>query len=61
MPMPPRTTPPLAVEARAKGRGFPSPDGYIAEIAVSRGFIVASRDTAPYEAVGVPVTNPWEA
>jgi predicted nucleic acid-binding protein len=51
----------LAVLARAGGRGFPTPDGYIAAIAASRGFIVASRDTAPYEAAGVTVINPWEA
>lgn len=49
----------LAVTARLVGRGFPTPDGYIAAIAVSRGFIVASRDTAPYEAAGVTVINPW--
>lgn len=51
----------LAVTARVAGRGFPTPDGYIAAIAASRGFIVASRDTAPYEAAGVTVINPWEA
>ncbi len=51
----------LAVTAQAGGRGFPTPDGYIAAIAASRGFIVASRDMAPYEAAGVPVINPWEA
>lgn len=51
----------LAVSARSAGRGFPTPDGYIAAIAVSRGFIVASRDTAPYEAAGVTVINPWVA
>jgi predicted nucleic acid-binding protein len=51
----------LAVTARAAGRGFPTPDGYIAAIAASRGFIVASRDTAPYEAAGVKVINPWAA
>lgn len=51
----------LAVTAKANGRGFPTPDGYIAAIAVSRGFIVASRDTAPYEAAGVMVINPWDA
>ncbi len=51
----------LAVTAKTSGRGFPTPDGYIAAIAASRGFIVASRDTAPYEAVGVSVINPWEA
>jgi len=51
----------LAVTARAGGRGFPTPDGYIAAIAASRGFMVASRDTAPYEAARVPVINPWAA
>ena len=51
----------LAVTARVAGRGFSTPDGYIAAIAVSRGFIVASRDTAPYEAASVAVINPWEA
>ncbi len=51
----------LAVTARVAGRGFPTPDGCIAAIAASRGFIVASRDTAPYEAAGVSVINPWEA
>lgn len=50
----------LAVMARTGGRGFPTPDGYIAAIAASRGFIVASRDTAPYEAARVTVINPWE-
>ena len=50
----------LAVRAKVAGRGFPTPDGYIAAIAASRGFIVASRDTAPYEAASVTVINPWE-
>jgi toxin FitB len=49
----------LAVKAKIGGRGFPTPDGYIAAIAASRGFIVASRDTAPFEAAGVSVINPW--
>jgi toxin FitB len=51
----------LAVTAKIKGRGFPTPDGYIAAIAVSRGFIVASRDTTPYEAVNIRIINPWQA
>lgn len=50
----------LAVMAKSHGRGFPTPDGYIAAIAASRGFMVASRDTAPYEAASVSVINPWE-
>ena len=49
----------LAVTARNIGRGFPTPDGYIAAIAASRGFIVASRDTAPYQAGGLQVIDPW--
>lgn len=51
----------LAVTAKINGRGFPTPDGYIAAIAASRGYIVASRDTAPYEAAHVLVINPWQA
>ncbi len=50
----------LAVTAKTGGRGFPTPDGYIAAMAASRSFIVASRDTAPYEAAGVSVINPWQ-
>ncbi len=49
----------LAATARAAGKGFPTPDGYIAAIAASRGFTVATRDTSPFEAAGVPVVNPW--
>jgi len=49
----------LAVTARSGGRGFPTPDGYVAAIAASRGFMVASRDTAPYLAGGLQVLNPW--
>ena len=51
----------LAVTARLAGRGFPTPDGYIAAITASRGFSVASRDTAPYAAAGFTVIYPWEA
>lgn len=51
----------LAVMAKAGGRGFPTSDGYIAAIAASRGYIVASRDTSPFDAAGVPVLNPWNA
>ena len=51
----------LAVTARAAGKGFPTPDGYIAAIAKARGFTVATRDVAPFKAVGLNVINPWEA
>ncbi|MGC1182991.1 hypothetical protein [Legionella sp.] len=50
----------LAVMAKNGGRGFPTPDGYIAAIAASRKFTVASRDATPYKAAGVPIINPRE-
>jgi toxin FitB len=49
----------LAVHARRNGSGFPVPDGYIAAIAAAHGFAVATRDTAPFEAAGLTVINPW--
>jgi hypothetical protein len=48
------------VSARRAGRGFPTPDGNIAAIAASRGFVVASRDIAPFEAAGMRVIDPWK-
>jgi predicted nucleic acid-binding protein len=51
----------LAVTARAAGKGFPTPDGYIAAIAKARGFTVATRDVAPFKAASLNVINPWEA
>lgn len=51
----------LAVTAKCAGRGLSTSDGFIAAIAVSRKFIVASRDTGPYEAAHVPVINPWKS
>jgi hypothetical protein len=51
----------LAIAARNAGRGFPTPDGYIAAIAVSRGFTIASRDPSPYEAGGLRVVDPWQS
>ena len=51
----------LAVKARAAGRGFPTPDGYIAAIAASHDFAVASRDSSAFKAAGLPVIDPWTA
>jgi predicted nucleic acid-binding protein len=47
--------------ARAAGRAISMADGQIAAIAAVHGFTVATRDTAPFVAAGVPVVNPWEA
>ncbi|WP_432262116.1 type II toxin-antitoxin system VapC family toxin [Cupriavidus sp. TMH.W2] len=51
----------LANHARNRGRGFPTPDGYIAAIASANGMMVATRDVAPFEAAGLQVFNPWLA
>lgn len=51
----------MAAMARRAGRGFPTPDGYIAAIAASCGFLVASRDVTPYLAAELTVINPWQA
>ena len=42
----------LSVKARAAGKGFPTPDGYIAGIAASHEFAVASRDASAFIAAG---------
>jgi predicted nucleic acid-binding protein len=49
----------LALAARKAGLGFPVPDGYIAAIAASRGFIVASRDVSAFVAGRLVVIDPW--
>jgi predicted nucleic acid-binding protein len=49
----------LAAKARIAGRGFPTPDGYIAAIAATQGFVVASRDASAFAAAGLKVINPW--
>ena len=40
-------------KARSGGRTIPVSDGYIAATAAARGMIVATRDTAPFEAAAV--------
>jgi predicted nucleic acid-binding protein len=50
----------LISRARASGRHIAVADGQIAAIAAVRGFAVATRDTAPFEAAGVPIINPFE-
>jgi predicted nucleic acid-binding protein len=50
----------LAAKARTAGIGLPMADGYIAAIAHAQGFKVATRDTAPFQAAGMLVVNPFE-
>ena len=45
--------------ARAAGHSVGLADAYIAAIAASRGFAVATRNVAPFRAAGVVVIDPW--
>jgi predicted nucleic acid-binding protein len=49
----------LTVKARAIGMAIATADGYIAAIAATHGFSVATRDASPFDAAGVAVINPW--
>ncbi|MBO0855098.1 MAG: type II toxin-antitoxin system VapC family toxin [Nocardia sp.] len=50
----------LMSQARAAGRAIAAADGMIAATAAATGFTVATRDTSPFEAAGVPTINPWQ-
>jgi predicted nucleic acid-binding protein len=49
----------LMSKAKSMGQGITMADAYIAATAAARGFIVATRDVAPFHAAGVSVINPW--
>ena len=49
----------LMAKARVAGLAIGTTDGYIAATAAANGMMVATRDTSPFEAVDVPVINPW--
>jgi predicted nucleic acid-binding protein len=51
----------VVASARANGRAILMADGQLASIAKIHGLTVATRDTVPFEAAGVPVINPWKA
>ena len=51
----------LASNARTIGHGLPLADGYIAAIAVSRQFTLATRDAAILRIPEISAINPWEA
>lgn len=50
----------LMAKAKSSGLAIAAADGYIAAIAISNGFAVATRDVSPFEAAGAKVINPWE-
>jgi predicted nucleic acid-binding protein len=49
----------LAARARANGCALSVADAQIAAIATVEGFTVATRDTAPFVAAGLPIIDPW--
>ncbi len=49
----------LLARARTSGLAIASADGYIAAIAGTNGFAVATRDLGAFKAAGVTVINPW--
>jgi len=51
----------LGSRAAAKGYSISFPDCQIAAVAAVHGFSVATRDTAPFLAAGVPAINPWKS
>ncbi len=51
----------LGSRAAAKGYPISMADCQIAAIAAVHGFTVATRDTAPFLAAGVPIINPWKS
>ncbi|MGW5219614.1 PIN domain-containing protein [Nocardia sp. NPDC004085] len=49
----------LMAAARATGAAIGTAEGYIAATASAARMAVATRDTAPFRATGVPVIDPW--
>jgi predicted nucleic acid-binding protein len=45
--------------ARRNGRAVGFQDGMIAASVAASGFSIATRDTSPFEAMGLQVFNPW--
>ena len=51
----------LMAKTRTAGRAISVSDGYIAATAAANRMMVATRDTAPFEAAGLKTVNPWQA
>ncbi|MGP9724347.1 type II toxin-antitoxin system VapC family toxin [Corynebacterium sp. AOP40-9SA-29] len=50
----------LRARARRNGKAIMEFDALIAAVAMCRGDVVATRDTAPFQAAGVVTINPFE-
>jgi predicted nucleic acid-binding protein len=49
----------LMARVRKAGNGIETAEACIAALALANGFIVATRDTSPFQAAGLDVINPW--
>ncbi len=49
----------LLATIRKTGHAIAIADALIAAIALTHGFAVATRDTAPFQSAGLTVINPW--
>ncbi|QVN21232.1 type II toxin-antitoxin system VapC family toxin [Burkholderia pyrrocinia] len=49
----------IRARARVTGSAIAPVDGFIAATAEANGLIVATRDVAPFEAMGLRVIDPW--
>jgi toxin FitB len=49
----------LMAKAKSTGLAIAAADGYIAAIAATNRFSVATRDVSPFKAAGLNVINPW--
>ncbi|NCC74670.1 MAG: type II toxin-antitoxin system VapC family toxin [Sphingobacteriia bacterium] len=50
----------IMAKAKSSGLAIAAADGYIAAIAATNQFSVATRDVSPFQAAGVDIINPWE-
>jgi len=50
----------LMAKAQSAGLAIAAADGYIAAIAATNRFSVATRDVSPFQAAGINVINPWD-
>jgi predicted nucleic acid-binding protein len=50
----------IRVRTRKAGKTLGAADSYIAATVAAHGFAIATRDTAPFEATGVAVIDPWK-
>ena len=50
----------LLAKTRKTGQAIATADAFIAAIALTHNYTVATRDTTPFQQAGLTVINPWE-